>query len=51
MNYISEVKRILSEKFNNQPRANVVTFGCAQNENDSELYYGEQVGLRRWLHA
>ncbi len=40
MDYISEVKNILSEKFNNQPLANVVTFGCAQNENDSEKVRG-----------
>ncbi|MBR5806194.1 MAG: tRNA (N6-isopentenyl adenosine(37)-C2)-methylthiotransferase MiaB [Oscillospiraceae bacterium] len=40
MDYIQEVKNILSVKFENQPCANVVTFGCAQNENDSEKIRG-----------
>ena len=40
MDYISEVKALLSEKFIEPPLANVVTFGCAQNENDSEKIRG-----------
>ena len=40
MDYIQSVKNIINEKFPNQPLANVVTFGCAQNENDSEKVRG-----------
>jgi len=40
LNYIEEVKQIVYNKFSNQPLANVVTFGCAQNENDSEKIRG-----------
>lgn len=40
MNYIEDVKQIVYNKFSNQPLANVVTFGCAQNENDSEKIRG-----------
>ncbi len=40
MNYIQEVRNIVSEKFTDLPLANVKTFGCAQNENDSEKIRG-----------
>ena len=40
MNYIEEVRRIISDKFTDLPLANVKTFGCAQNENDSEKIRG-----------
>jgi len=40
MNYIEKVKKILYEKFIDIPMANVMTFGCAQNENDSEKIRG-----------
>ena len=40
MNYIEEVRRIISDKFTDLPLANVKTFGCAQNENDSEKLRG-----------
>lgn len=40
MNYIDSVKQIISDKFIDLPLANVVTFGCAQNENDSEKIRG-----------
>ena len=45
MDYITEIKDILSVKFFHQPLANVVTFGCAQNENDSEKIKGLLVQL------
>ena len=40
MNYIDEVRKIISDKFTDLPLANVKTFGCAQNENDSEKIRG-----------
>ncbi len=40
MNYRENVKELLAEKFENMPLANVLTFGCAQNENDSEKIRG-----------
>ncbi len=40
MDYINSVRQILDEKFVNPPMANVLTFGCAQNENDSEKIRG-----------
>ncbi len=40
MNYIQEVKNIILNKFIDLPLANVKTFGCAQNENDSEKIRG-----------
>ena len=40
MNYIEEVRKIVSDKFTDLPLANVKTFGCAQNENDSEKIRG-----------
>ncbi|MDD6187564.1 MAG: tRNA (N6-isopentenyl adenosine(37)-C2)-methylthiotransferase MiaB [Oscillospiraceae bacterium] len=40
MNYRESVRNILIEKFETIPLANVLTFGCAQNENDSEKIRG-----------
>ena len=40
MNFIEEVRKIVSDKFTDLPLANVKTFGCAQNENDSEKLRG-----------
>lgn len=40
MDYITKIKDILQNKFTQPPKANVVTFGCAQNENDSEKIRG-----------
>ena len=40
MNFIEEVRKIISDKFTDLPLANVKTFGCAQNENDSEKIRG-----------
>ncbi len=40
MDYINNVKNILEDKFTDLPLANVLTFGCAQNENDSEKIRG-----------
>lgn len=40
MDYIQEVRNIISDKFTDLPLANVKTFGCAQNENDSEKIRG-----------
>lgn len=40
MNYTESVKQLLQNKFENIPLADVVTFGCAQNENDSEKIRG-----------
>lgn len=40
MDYMQKVSEMLAEKFDEIPLANVVTFGCAQNENDSEKIRG-----------
>lgn len=40
MSYTDNVKEVLNEKFEHIPLANVMTFGCAQNENDSEKIRG-----------
>ncbi|MBR5521637.1 MAG: tRNA (N6-isopentenyl adenosine(37)-C2)-methylthiotransferase MiaB [Oscillospiraceae bacterium] len=40
MNYIEKIRNILQDRFTETPKANVVTFGCAQNENDSEKIRG-----------
>ncbi len=40
MDYIEKIKDIIQNKFDRAPKANVVTFGCAQNENDSEKIRG-----------
>lgn len=40
MDYIENIKKLISDKFENPPLANVKTFGCAQNENDSEKIRG-----------
>lgn len=40
MNYIESLQQILSKKFDRIPLAIVQTFGCVQNENDSEKIRG-----------
>ena len=40
MNYKTQVRDLISQKFEGVPLADVVTFGCAQNENDSEKIRG-----------
>ncbi len=40
MSYTNELKNLLKEKFDYTPIANVQTFGCVQNENDSEKIRG-----------
>lgn len=40
MNYIEKLKQTLDSKFEYKPKANVQTFGCVQNENDSEKIRG-----------
>ena len=40
MNYKTQVRDLISQRFEGVPLADVVTFGCAQNENDSEKIRG-----------
>lgn len=40
MNYKTQVRDLISQRFDGVPLADVVTFGCAQNENDSEKIRG-----------
>ncbi len=40
LDYIENIQKLISDKFENPPLANVKTFGCAQNENDSEKIRG-----------
>ena len=40
MNYSEELYKLISEKFDYVPLVNVQTFGCVQNENDSEKIRG-----------
>ncbi len=40
MNYTGKLKQTVTEKFEYIPKANVQTFGCVQNENDSEKIRG-----------
>lgn len=40
MNYKTQVRDLISQRFAGVPLADVVTFGCAQNENDSEKIRG-----------
>ncbi|MEG2192701.1 MAG: tRNA (N6-isopentenyl adenosine(37)-C2)-methylthiotransferase MiaB [Oscillospiraceae bacterium] len=40
MDYTQKVKEFIEENFHEIPLANVMTFGCVQNENDSEKIRG-----------
>ena len=40
MDYTQKVRQLLQERFDEIPLANVMTFGCVQNENDSEKIRG-----------
>ena len=40
LNYKTQVRDLISQRFEGVPLADVVTFGCAQNENDSEKIRG-----------
>ena len=40
MNYKTQVRDLISQRFEGVPLVDVVTFGCAQNENDSEKIRG-----------
>lgn len=40
MRYIQEMTEVIGNKFSYTPKANVMTFGCVQNENDSEKIRG-----------
>ena len=40
MNYTEKLHNLVSEKFSHIPLVNVQTFGCVQNENDSEKIRG-----------
>ncbi|MBE6886983.1 MAG: tRNA (N6-isopentenyl adenosine(37)-C2)-methylthiotransferase MiaB [Ruminococcaceae bacterium] len=40
MNYTEKLNKLIEQKFNYVPLVNVQTFGCVQNENDSEKIRG-----------
>ena len=43
--YVDRLETILREVYSDRPKANVLTFGCAQNENDSEKIRGLLVDI------
>ena len=51
MNYKTQVRDLISQRFEGVPLADVVTFGCAQNENDSEKIRGLLYEVGKCRHS
>ena len=45
VDYIDRLETIIRDEYPSRPKANVLTFGCAQNENDSEKIRGLLVDI------